>query len=371
MAGLLGVDCGLVARFDPERVVAVGSFGAPPAMLRATVPRSGAGALAQVALRGRAVRIDDYAALSDDPVAEVARIGAYRSAVAAPVRVDGRLWGAVMAATTRPEPIAPDAERRLTAFAELLGLAIASALAAADRRRAEREAERQKDEFFTLVSHELRTPLASIKGYLEVLREEEEGEPLEPGERREFLGILERNAGRLERLVGDLLFVASIDQGRLPLDRSPIDLARVARGSVELATPAAEGRGIRMALHAEPVGPVIGDAGRLGQALDNLVSNAIKFTPDGGRVDVRLAGRDGRAVIEVADTGVGIPAGEQRQLFERFFRASSATERLVQGVGLGLAVVKAIVDAHGGTVAVESARGSGATFRIELPIAAE
>ncbi len=259
------------------------------------------------------------------------------------MRVDGRLWGAVMAATTRRRADHARGRAPTDRLRRAARPGDRQRARGRDRRRAEREAERQKDEFFTLVSHELRTPLASIKGYLEVLREEEEGEPLEPGERREFLAILERNAGRLERLVGDLLFVASIDEGRLPLDRSPVDLARVARGSVELATPAAEGRGIRLALQAEPVGPVIGDAGRLGQALDNLVSNAIKFTPDGGRVDVRLAGRDGRAVIEVADTGVGIPAGEQRQLFERFFRASSATERLVQGVGLGLTVVKAIV----------------------------
>ncbi|MDX6556674.1 MAG: hypothetical protein QOD86_2869, partial [Miltoncostaeaceae bacterium] len=342
-----------------------------PAMMRATLPRGGAGALARVARAGRAVRIDDYAALAGDPAAELAGLGAYRRAVAAPVHVDGRLWGAVMAATTRVEPIPLEAERRLTAFAELLGMAIASALAAADRRRAEREAERQKDAFFTLVSHELRTPLASIKGYLEVLREGEEGEPLDPDERRGFLEIIERNAGRLERLVGDVLFVTGLDEGRLIIERADLDLSRLARQAVEAAGSAAAARRIRLGLEAESPGPVLGDPGRLGQALDALISNALKFTPDGGRVDVRVIRRGGAAVVEVADTGPGIPPEEREQVFQRFFRTAGAARGQVQGVGLGLTVVKAIVDAHGGTVAVDSVDGQGATFRVELPLRAE
>jgi signal transduction histidine kinase len=370
VAGLLGVDCGLVARFERERILAVGAFGAPPAMMRGTLPRGGAGALARVAAGGRAVRIDDYAALAGDPAAELAGIGAYRSAVAAPVRVDGRLWGAVMAAATGAEPIAPDAERRLSAFAELLGLAIAGALAAADRRRAEREADRQKDAFFSLVSHELRTPLASIKGYLEVLREGEEGEPLDPEERRSFLGIIERNAGRLERLVGDVLFVAGLDEGRLIIERTDVDLVRLARRAVEAAGPAVAPRRIRLGLEAESPGAVLGDPGRLGQALDALISNALKVTPDGGRVDVRVTRRGGAAVVEVADSGPGIPAEERERVFQRFFRTTGAARRQVQGVGLGLTVVKAIVDAHGGTVAVDGEDGRGAIFRVELPLRA-
>jgi signal transduction histidine kinase len=112
---------------------------------------------------------------------------------------------------------------------------------------------------------------------------------------------------------------------------------------------------------------VDGDRSRLAQLLDNLVANAVKFTPGGGRVDLCVRGAEGRALIEVADTGIGIPADEQSRLFERFFRASSATEQAIPGTGLGLAIAKAIVQAHGGEIAVESVEGAGTTFRVLLP----
>jgi signal transduction histidine kinase len=334
--------------------------GAVPGVLRASAVAPGEG------LPGRAWagRRPDWV-VDADPAgstrAAAARAAGLRTAVAVPVFGRGEVLSVIELARREARAPEPDLLAALTAVGGQLGQFV-------ERKRAEREAERLKDEFFTLVSHELRTPLTSIIGYLEVLREAREGEPLEPGEELRFLGVLERNARRLERLVGDLLFVARLDEGKLALDRSPVDLRRLAEEAVEVAAPLAERRGIRLDLRTELIEPCLGDAGRLGQALDNLIGNALKFTRPGGRVDVRLARRDRVAVIEIADTGVGIPADEQRLLFQRFFRASTAIRHEFPGVGLGLTVVRAIVEAHEGSIAVTSAPGRGSTFRIELPL---
>jgi signal transduction histidine kinase len=226
------------------------------------------------------------------------------------------------------------------------------------------EGERLKDEFFALVSHELRTPLTSIIGYLELVLDDHD-ELSE--EARRFLEVVERNAKRLLRLVGDMLFVAQVEAGRLSLESHAVDLDKVAADAVEAARPAAERAGVKLSLEAEHVRPILGDRDRFGQMLDNLISNALKFTPDEGTVDVRLTDAGDRAIVEVADTGMGIPDSEQQRLFERFFRASSATSRAVPGAGLGLTIVKTIVEAHGGTVGLTSQEGEGTCVRIELP----
>jgi len=139
--------------------------------------------------------------------------------------------------------------------------------------------------------------------------------------------------------------------------------------AVEAARPHARSLGVELALRTVDVPPVPGDADRLGQVVDNLITNAVKFTPPGGRVLVRVRREGERAVLEVADTGVGIPAGEVGRLFERFFRASTATEQQIPGIGLGLSISRAIVEAHGGDIVVASIEGHGTTFRVELPLA--
>jgi len=226
------------------------------------------------------------------------------------------------------------------------------------------EGERLKDEFFALVSHELRTPLTSIIGYLELVLDDEE--TLSDDARR-FLEVVERNAKRLLRLVGDMLFVAQVEAGRLSLESTAVDFDKVAAEAVEAARPAAERAGVALSLSAETVRPLLGDRDRFGQMIDNLISNALKFTPDGGRVEVTLTDRGDHACLEVADTGMGIPDAEQQRLFERFFRASSATSRAVPGAGLGLTIVKTIVEAHGGSVGLTSTEHEGTTVRVELP----
>jgi PAS domain S-box-containing protein len=230
-----------------------------------------------------------------------------------------------------------------------------------------RELDRMKDEFVALVSHELRTPLTSIRGYLELL--------LEDAERFEqthtdWLSVIDRNSERLLCLVEDLLLKAQVNAGKVALTVKEIDIAAIVEHSVETGAPVATARGIALVSSAGPVAPVAADPVRLGQVIDNLISNALKFTPACGRVEVRSSERNGRARIEIADTGMGISTTEQERLFERFYRTAQAQTDAVPGVGLGLSIAKAIVEAHGGTLSCESVEGAGTTFAIELPLAA-
>ena len=245
-----------------------------------------------------------------------------------------------------------------------------------------RATERMKDQFVSLISHELRTPLTSILGYLELVLEDDD-QPL-TDEQRSYLTTVERNADRLLRLVGDLLFTAQVDAGRFTLTPADVDLAGVVRAAEESVRVTAANAGVEVLVDLPDEGIVVpGDAVRLGQACDNLVSNAVKFTPAGGRVTLSLRSAwqlpDGEIVTEsgpdatpvallaISDTGIGIPQTEQGKMFTRFFRASTAQKNAVPGVGLGLAITKAITTAHGGTLDLVSAEGAGTTFTLTLP----
>jgi len=230
-----------------------------------------------------------------------------------------------------------------------------------------RKHDRMKDDFVASVSHELRTPLTSIRGYLELLTSGEVGELNEEQER--FLSVVDRNADRLLHVVGDLLFVSQAEAGVISLEKSPFELIGLLTEAVDAALPAAEAKDLAIQLNADHVAEVDADRARLAQVFDNLISNAIKFTLPGGRIDVSAVGRGNHVHIEIADSGMGISAEDQRRLFRRFFRTSTANEQAIQGTGLGLAIVKAIVDGHGGRVTVESEVGSGTTFCVERRLA--
>ncbi len=231
---------------------------------------------------------------------------------------------------------------------------------------AEREASRLKDEFVSLVSHELRTPLTSVLGYLELLLD---GTDDLTEEQRSYLTVIERNARRQLRLVGDLLLTAQVDAGTFAISPRPIDLADVVRGSATSMGPVAEQAGVALTTSITPA-PVVADPGRLAQVVDNLVSNAVKFTPAGGQVHLEVGPTvDGGASLAVRDSGIGIAPDELQDLTKRFFRATSATRRAIPGVGLGLAIARAVVDAHGGVLDVESTLGEGTTFVVTLPAA--
>ena len=234
----------------------------------------------------------------------------------------------------------------------------------ADRKRSDAAAARMKDQFVATVSHELRTPLAAMDGWLHILLDGEPG-PLNDDQRR-FLTTVKRNSDRLMRLVGDLLLIGQMDAGRFTLDLADVDLAELAGETVALFDGAAAEKGIELTADTGARVMVHGDRLRLGQLLSNLVSNAVKFTPEGGQVRVRVGEQNGICHVEVTDSGIGIPAGERAHLFERFYRASTATG--TAGSGLGLAISKAIAGAHGGTIRIADSSGSGTRFVVEIPL---
>jgi PAS domain S-box-containing protein len=229
-----------------------------------------------------------------------------------------------------------------------------------------READRLKDEFLAVLSHELRTPLNAILGYARLLR----GGILTGEKAERGLEILERNATALNQIVEDVLDISRIVSGKLRLDVQPVELPLVVHNAVATVQPAADAKGVRLQTVVDPrVGPVSGDADRLQQVVWNLVSNAVKFTPKGGRVQVRLEAVNSHIEIVISDTGIGIQPDFLPYVFERFRQADSGTTRQTGGLGLGLSIVRNIVEMHGGSVRASSeGQGFGATFRVRLPL---
>jgi signal transduction histidine kinase len=229
-----------------------------------------------------------------------------------------------------------------------------------------RELERVKSDFVSTVSHELRTPITSIIGYLEVLADGEVGDLARP--QRELVGRVERNSQRLLGLVEDLLRLSEIESPTLTIDVAPTDLRDIVAAAYDAVAWLLDPRSLDVIVHV-PERPVVLDAdpAELERMLVNLLSNAVKFTPDGGRVELRLDADEHAATLVVTDTGMGIPDSEQERLFTRFFRSAAATEQAIQGTGLGLTIVQAIVALHGGSIDVESSVDRGTTVTVRLP----
>ena len=241
---------------------------------------------------------------------------------------------------------------------------------AAEKARTEAEAaSRAKDEFLATLSHELRTPLTSIVGWVYLLRSGK----LDPSGVARGLETIDRNAMLQAQLVSDILDMSRILAARFRLNVQPLELAPVVAAAIDSLVPAASAKGIRLLPVLDPsTGVVSGDADRLQQVVWNLLSNAIKFTPAGGRVQVRLARADGHAEITVEDTGPGIRPEVLPHVFELFRQGDSSNTRAHGGLGLGLAVVRQLVELHGGTVHATSAgEGAGAAFTIRLPLSRE
>lgn len=236
------------------------------------------------------------------------------------------------------------------------------------RQRAE-EASRLKDEFLATVSHELRTPMTAIIGWIRMLLDGK----LDEESSRKALETIDRNARSQAQLIEDLLDVSRIISGKMRLEFRTLDPSAVVNAAVDVVKPAAEAKRIGLQLIVDPnAGPISGDFERLQQVVWNLLSNAVKFTPLGGRITVELRRVEQSVEIKVSDTGIGIKHEFLPRVFERFSQADGSTTRLHGGLGMGLAIVKSIVEMHGGSVTAESTgSGRGATFTVLLPLRLE
>ncbi|MBZ5741027.1 ATP-binding protein [Nocardioides mangrovi] len=245
---------------------------------------------------------------------------------------------------------------------ELLVAALEKERVAVERLR---KVDSAKNEFVSTVSHELRTPVASIVGYTEMLQDGTVGEPTSMQGR--LLASIERSGKRLIALCDDLLTLGGLDSGSAEIDRDVVDLSELVDAAADAMRPLLAGRDLDVDFGATGPVEVLGDRAQLDRVLINLLSNAVKFTEDGGRIECRTEVRDSEAVLVVSDTGIGIPVEEQSELFERFYRSSTAQDRAIQGTGLGLSIVAATVAAHGGRIDVRSAHLEGTTITVRLP----
>jgi signal transduction histidine kinase/CheY-like chemotaxis protein len=249
-----------------------------------------------------------------------------------------------------------DLERRVTERTAQLQAAL---------ERAE-DAVRTKDTFLSTVSHELRTPLNAILGWSRMLN----GGPVDEPFVRRGLAVIDRNASIQAQLVEELLDMSQLTAGTLRLRLQPVDLMRVVADALEVVRPAAEAKGVTIDIvrHAARA-TLVGEPRRLQQVAWNLLSNAVKFTPEGGRVTVTIVAQPANCILEVRDTGIGIERSFIPRLFERFTQADTSSTRAYQGVGLGLAIARQLVELHGGTISAHSeGLGTGATFVISLPL---
>ena len=227
-----------------------------------------------------------------------------------------------------------------------------------------RRLERVRRDFVANVSHEFKTPLTAIQGFAETLLG---GALDDKANRKRFMEIIREHAQRLARLTDDLLKLSRIEAGRLDLESGPVSVPGLVNGCVETARLRAESKGVCITVEL-PKGlpPVRGDAVQLGEVLQNLVDNALQYTPAGGRIDVTAYSNGSEVIFTVADTGIGIPESDLGRIFERFYRVDAARAREAGGTGLGLSIARHIVDAHGGRIWVESAVGQGSRFRFSI-----
>jgi hypothetical protein len=322
---------------------------------------------------GQPFRTDDYA--GDPRITDhyqVARaVDGTIAQIVVPIPGEAGIAGLLYVDRRERQPFTDGDEAILLRLAGHAGTAIQNSQLYAAERAARAEADaanRGKDQFLAVLSHELRTPLNAIVGWARLLRSGQ----LDERERLHAIEVIERNAGRQGALIADLLDISRIAAGKMEIERVPVDLVLVVREAVDGMAAELVAKRIQLAMELdEAAGEVLGEPRRLEQVVSNLVLNAVKFTPVGGRVELRLVRHETSARLTVTDTGEGIDREMLARIFDPFEQADSTSTRRYQGLGLGLAIVRQLVELHGGTIRAESAgRGAGATFTIDLPILA-
>jgi signal transduction histidine kinase len=408
----LGYKAAALGLYDRERQTwsAQVAYGLGEAYPVRNQPDPADSAVDREALQGRPVLVRD---VRNDPRCQRSRLAeqeGIRSILAVPLRVPpsetGPIAGVLRVYAAAPHDFSPQETAFLQGMADVVGYWLANAAARealekklteylarierlqAEAERAREEAQRaieSRAEFVADISHDLRTPLSVIIGYVEMLLEAPQ-RPLLPGE-EEALRIVMSNAQRLLTLMNDLVDMSLIESGKFTIEAEPVALAPIVQQAVQAAKILAERQGIRLTAQIDAALPIVnGDGNRIRQVVSNLIVNAIRFTPGGGEVCVRAYGLSladkqvERAeppnnsglepgewlVISVADTGLGIAPDEHRHLFTRLHRSAQGGRRSIQGTGIGMYVAKAIVDAHGGRIVVESEPGKGSIFKVAL-----
>ncbi len=362
-ATLCDAEMGLLfrSRENTGSFLAAVGFG-PAAGLtgRATV-RTGTGVIGRVADGLEPARVE-IEAPDGSAEAFLDELGV-RTLLAVPLMNKGRLRGILTVMDKKAGSFSDEDQDLLESFASQAALALANA----ELYETARQLDHMKSEFVAVVSHEVRTPLTAIQGSLELVLDDRYFE-MNP-KMRELLSICQTNVERLRVLINDILDFSKIDANRLSLDFTAVDVGEVAAEVITSMDSLAEQKGIRLRLDAaEDLRPIQADRMRLGQVLTNLVGNALKFTPDGGRVDVILDGTaEGGVQCAVSDSGPGIAPGDLGKLFQKFQQIDSSLTRRQGGTGLGLVISKGLVEGHGGRIWVESEVGVGSRFCFTLP----
>jgi signal transduction histidine kinase len=341
------------------------------AVARRSPIRRGEGVAGRMVVTREPVEIADIAAAGayTGPLRDVLLRTGTRALLGVPLLHEDRLVGALTVNRKTPGAFSPEIVALLRTFASQSALAIQNARLYREIGEKSRELEaasRHKSEFLANMSHELRTPLNAILGFSEVLSEEMFGEVNE--KQAEYLRDILESGRHLLSLINDILDLSKIEAGRMELDLGDFDLPSAIESTLILVRERAGRRGIGLGHAIDPgLGLVHADERKLKQVLLNLLSNALKFTPEGGRVDVRAEGRDGVAEISVADTGVGIAPEDQETIFEEFRQVGAAAKK-VEGTGLGLALSRKFIELHGGRMRVTSEMGKGSVFAFTLPL---
>ena len=376
VAHLSGMDGGSIYEYDEvrEEFHLHSAHRMPDELveaLRATPMRKGEGAIGRMALTGEPVEIRDVV---DEGTYQsrvrklLVRLG-YRSLLAVPLLREDRLLGGLVVNRSIPGAFPAEAVDLLKTFATQSALAIQNARLFREIEEKSRELEaasRHKSEFLANMSHELRTPLNAIIGFSEVLAEGMFGDV--NGKQAEYLADILESGRHLLSLINDILDLSKIEAGRMELEPSSFHLPTAIDNTLILVRERAQRRDIRLACTVDDhLGTIRADERKVKQVLLNLLSNALKFTPEGGNVDVRARANDGVAELSVADTGVGISPEDQQAVFEEFRQVGAAAKK-TEGTGLGLAISRKLIELHGGRLWVESTLGAGSTFTFTLPL---